>query len=153
MLEALREAEKAAARGEVPVGAVVVHDGRVVARGHNLREAWKDPTAHAEVIAVRAAAQALGSWRLSGCTLYATLEPCPMCAGVLVNARVDRVVYGCADPKAGAVDTLFRLCSDHRLNHRVLVTAGILDAECAGVLRDFFQRIRATPRGGGEGVL
>ncbi|HEV8325228.1 MAG TPA: tRNA adenosine(34) deaminase TadA [Myxococcota bacterium] len=146
MQEAVREAETAAAEGEVPVGAVIVHDGRVIARGRNLRETWQDPTAHAEVVAVRAAAQALGSWRLEGCTLYVTMEPCPMCAGVLVNARVDRLVYGCADPKAGAVDTLYRVCNDARLNHRVDVTAGVLDGTCGDLLRSFFRSIRRGDR-------
>lgn len=142
MREALREAELAAARGEVPVGAVAVHEGRVVARGHNLRETARDPSAHAELIAMRAAAAYLSSWRLVGVTLYVTLEPCPMCAGAIVNARVPRVVYGADDPKAGAVRTLYRLLEDSRLNHRPEVAAGVLADECAAQLREFFSAIR-----------
>ena len=143
---ALAEADRAAARDEVPVGAVLVDsDGRVLGSGHNLREAAQDPTAHAEMIALRAAAAQLGSWRLSGTTLYVTLEPCPMCAGALVNARVTRLVYGCDDPKAGAVRTLYQLAEDPRLNHRLLVQSGVLAAECADRLRQFFVKLRQTP--------
>lgn len=143
MRHALRQAEAAWALGEVPIGSVVVHDGEIVGLGHNLRETDHDPTAHAEVIAIREAATHLGSWRLTGCTLYATIEPCPMCAGALVNARVDRLVYGAPDPKAGAVDTLFDIVRDPRLNHRVEVTAGILADECAALMRAFFRELRA----------
>ena len=143
---ALAEGAAAAARGEVPVGAVVVVDGAIVGRGHNLRETRADPTAHAEVIALREASAALGTWRLDRATLYSTLEPCPMCAGALVNGRVARLVYGCADPKAGAVATLFTLCSDPRLNHRVAVTAGVREAACAELLRSFFARLRTGDR-------
>ena len=146
MLEAVREAEAAAAQGEVPVGAVIVREGRIIARGRNLRETWQDPTAHAEVVALRAAAQHVGSWRLEACTLYVTMEPCPMCAGALVNARIPRLVYGCSDPKAGAVDTLFRVVTDERLNHRMEVAAGVLGAACSELLRAFFQRIRRGDR-------
>src|SRR5690606_15069142 len=118
MREALIEAEKALEIGEVPIGAVVIKDGAVIGRGHNLRETTNDPTAHAEVIALREAAQRSGSWRLTGCELYVTIEPCPMCAGAIILARIDRVVYGAADPKAGAVDTLYRLLNDSRFNHQ-----------------------------------
>ncbi len=144
MREAMREAEGAAEAGDVPVGAVVVDAaGVIVARGRNRREAEQDPTAHAEVDALRRAAAALGHWRLEGATVYATLEPCPMCAGALVNARVARVVYGCPDPKAGAVDTLFTIGRDGRLNHRFEVTAGVLSEACAALLKAFFARLRA----------
>ena len=147
MREALAEAALAEAAGDVPVGCVLVHDGRIVGRGHNLREQSQDPTAHAELIALRAAAAALGSWRLSGVSVFVTLEPCAMCAGALVNARVERVVYGCDDPKAGAVRTLYRLGEDARLNHRYEVVQGVLRDECARVLSDFFARVRERSRG------
>jgi tRNA(adenine34) deaminase len=141
---ALEEADRAAALLEVPVGAVVVDAaGRVLASAHNLREREQDPSAHAEMIALRQAARRIGSWRLEGTTLYCTLEPCPMCAGALVNARVTRLVYGCDDPKAGAVRTLYRIADDARLNHRVEVVAGVLADECAGRLRAFFASLRA----------
>ena len=142
MREALGLAAEAAREGEVPVGAVAVHDGRIVGRGRNARECGQDPTAHAEMIALREAAARLGAWRLSGVTLYATLEPCPMCAGALVNARVDRLVYGAADPKAGAVGTLYDIPRDARLNHQVDVTAGVLAEECGAMLRGFFAQRR-----------
>ena len=146
MREAMREADAAAAVGDVPVGAVVVDAaGVIVGRGRNRREADQDPTAHAEVDALRRAAAALGHWRLEGATVFVTLEPCPMCAGALVNARVARVVYGCRDPKAGAVDTLFEFGRDPRLNHRFAVTGGGLAEACAGMLKDFFARLRARP--------
>ena len=152
MRVALREADAAAEVGDVPVGAVVVDGaGALLAVGRNGREADHDPTGHAEIYALRRAAAALGHWRLEGATLYVTLEPCPMCAGALVNARVARVVYGCADPKAGAVDTLFAIGQDPRLNHRFLVERGVLGEACAGVLRSFFGALRAkrkaTPTG------
>jgi tRNA(adenine34) deaminase len=144
MSVALAEADGAAASDEVPVGCVLVTgDGTELARGHNLRETLNDPTAHAEMIAVRAAAQKLGSWRLDGAVAYITLEPCPMCAGALVHARVARVVYGCDDPKAGAVSTLFSIGQDARLNHRFSVTSGVLASQCAERLRAFFGRLRA----------
>lgn len=142
MALALEQARLAAAEGEVPIGAVLVCDGAVVAHGRNARESAADPTAHAEMIAIRDGAERLGRWRLSGCTLYVTLEPCPMCAGALVNARVDRLVYGAADPKAGATGTLYDLSADPRLNHNYEVTAGVLEAECSGVLKEFFQDLR-----------
>lgn len=146
MRAALEEAEAAAAAGDVPVGAVVVAaSGLILARGRNRREQDQDPTAHAEVEALRGAARVKGAWRLAGATVYCTLEPCPMCAGALVNARVTRLVYGCADPKAGAVDTLFSIGRDTRLNHRFEITSGVLAAECAAVLRAFFAVRRGKP--------
>ncbi|MCA9539112.1 MAG: tRNA adenosine(34) deaminase TadA [Myxococcales bacterium] len=135
-------ARRAGASGEVPVGAVVVHEGRIIGRGHNLRERLADPTAHAEIIALRQAAARIGHWRLCDCTLIVTLEPCPMCAGALVNARVARLVYGCSDPKGGAVESLYRIPTDARLNHRLEVEAGLRAPECAAVLRDFFRARR-----------
>jgi tRNA(adenine34) deaminase len=145
MCEAIAEAKRAAELGEVPIGCVVVHNltDRIIGRGFNRRETDHDPTAHAEILALREAARALGHWRLLDCTIYVTLEPCPMCAGAIVNARVPRLVYGCDDPKAGAVRTLFQLCEDARLNHRVDVTAGVLADECASLLQDFFKAQRA----------
>jgi tRNA(adenine34) deaminase len=142
MAEALDEARKAAEEGEVPIGAVVVLDGRVVARGRNRRETDNDPAAHAEFLALREASRVLGRWRLSGCTLYVTVEPCVMCAGLCVNARVDRVVYGAKDPKAGAVDTLFSVGSDERLNHVFEVEGGVLEEACAGEMKRFFKARR-----------
>lgn len=142
MREALAEADKARARGEVPVGAIAVLAGKIIGRGHNLRETARDPSAHAELTAMRAAAAYLGSWRLVDVDIYVTLEPCPMCAGALVNARVARLFYGADDPKAGAVRTLFQLATDARLNHRLEVVSGVLADECAASLRDFFAQIR-----------
>jgi len=145
MLEAFALAQEAQSIGEVPIGCVIVHDPtqQIVGRGFNRRETDRDPTAHAEIIAIRHAGQSLGSWRLIDCTLYVTLEPCPMCAGAIINARIPRLTYGCPDPKAGAVRTLFQLCEDHRLNHRVEVTVGIMAEECAMLLTDFFRSQRA----------
>jgi tRNA(adenine34) deaminase len=144
MREALVEADLAAAHGDVPVGCILVSaEGALLARTHNLREQTGDPTAHAELLAVRAASSAVGSWRLEGVTAYVTLEPCAMCAGALVHARVARVVYGCSDPKGGAVDTLFTIGQDARLNHRFEVTRGVLAEECADRLRAFFGALRA----------
>jgi tRNA(adenine34) deaminase len=142
MHEALAAAKEAARLGEVPVGAVVVRDGEVIARGHNLRETQQDPTAHAELLAVRRAAEALGSWRLEGCTVYVTLEPCAMCAGAMVLARVDRCVYGCADPKGGFLGTLADLSRWPGLNHAFEVVPGVLEAECGALLRAFFRDLR-----------
>ena len=142
MRMALEEAEAAAAEGEVPIGAVVVCDGRVVARAHNRREGDADPSAHAEFLAMVTAARELGRWRLTGCTVYVTLEPCLMCAGLMVNARVDRCVYGAADPKGGAVGTLFDVSHDERLNHEFEVTGGVLADESADLLRSFFRARR-----------
>ncbi len=138
MAEAIAEGRTAAEHGEVPVGAVLVMEGRIVARAHNLRETTDDPLAHAELLVLREAAQAQGSWRLQGSTLYVTLEPCPMCAGALVQARVSRLVYGVRDFKSGAAGTLFDLVRDDRLNHRLEVTDGIMEEECRALLRNFF---------------
>ena len=154
MRQALALAEQAAAMGEVPVGAVVYRGREVLGQGHNRRESRADPTAHAEMIALREAAERLGTWRMDDCAMAVTLEPCPMCAGALVNARMGRLVYGAADPKMGAVETLYTICTDRRLNHRVQVTAAVLPGPCAEVLRRFFQARRgavkpAKPRPGG----
>lgn len=146
MREALVEAHAAAAEGEVPIGAVVVYEGEIIARAHNRRELDQDPSAHAEFSAMVAAARALGRWRLKGCTVYVTLEPCVMCAGLMVNARVTRCVYGAADPKAGALGSLYQLNADRRLNHAFEVTAGVLSNECAGVLKAFFAELRGEGR-------
>lgn len=146
MREALVEAHAAAAEGEVPIGAVVVYEGEIIARAHNRRELDEDPSAHAEFSAMVAAARALGRWRLKGCTVYVTLEPCVMCAGLMVNARVTRCVYGAADPKAGALGSLYQLNADRRLNHAFEVTAGVLSNECAGVLKAFFAELRGEGR-------
>jgi tRNA(adenine34) deaminase len=143
---AIEEARRAGASGDIPVGAVVVADGVVVGAAGNRREAAGDPTAHAEILALRQAAATLGTWRLSESTVYATLEPCPMCAGALVSARVRRLVFGAADPKAGACGSLYNLCADPRLNHEVTVVAGVGEAECAALLRDWFAA-RRGPRG------
>ncbi|HHT90800.1 MAG TPA: nucleoside deaminase [Firmicutes bacterium] len=142
MQEALAEARLALASGEVPVGAVVVLDGEIIGRGHNQRETQKDPTAHAEMLAIREAARYLNRWRLTNATLYVTLEPCPMCAGVIVNARLRRLVFGAYDSKAGAVISLMNLVQDRRLNHFVEVYDGICQDECAALLQDFFHELR-----------
>ena len=146
MAEAIAEAIEAEAAGDVPIGCVVVDDatGQIIGRGRNRREVDHDPTAHAEIVALRAAAARRRSWRLTGCTLYVTLEPCPMCAGAIVAARVPRLVYGCDDPKAGAVRTLFQLCGDSRLNHCVSVTPGIEADRWVQLLRAFFGKQRAA---------
>ncbi len=142
MREALEEAAKACARGEVPIGAVVVLNGEIIGRGHNLREMTNDGTAHAEVLALREAARKIGGWRLEGTTLYSTIEPCPMCAGAVVQCRVKTLVYGAKDPKAGAVDSLVDLVRDPRFNHRVEVVSGVLEEECAGIIKEFFRKLR-----------
>jgi tRNA(adenine34) deaminase len=142
MMEALAEARRAAGIGEVPIGAVVVREGGVVGRGHNRREIDGDPLAHAELLAIREAAARTDGWRLLGCTLYVTLEPCAMCAGAIVNSRVERLVYGAPDPKAGYCGTLGNLVQDPRLNHRLEVTAGVLEGESAALLRGFFASLR-----------
>lgn len=147
MRAAIDEARRAPAHGDVPVGAVVVIDGRIVAQRHNEREATSDPTAHAELLAIRDAAASTGSWRLDGATVVVTLEPCPMCAGALVNARVARVVYGAADPKAGAVGSLYNLASDPRLNHELAWRHGVRADECAELLRSFFAERRGSATG------
>jgi tRNA(adenine34) deaminase len=144
MALALEEAERAARLGEVPVGAVLVRDETLLARAHNLRETLRDPTAHAELLAVRDAARRVNSWRLSGTTLYVTLEPCAMCAGALVLARVDRLVFAARDEKSGAVTSLYHIPTDPRLNHRMDVTAGVLESDAARLLRHFFQARRLS---------
>ena len=138
MRAALVQAVAAQVHADVPVGAVVVRDGRIIASAHNERELSGDPTAHAEVLALRAAAAAVGSWRLDGCTLYVTLEPCAMCAGAIINARIGRVVFGATDPKAGAVRSLYRVADDPRLNHRATVEGGVLADEAGALLKAFF---------------
>src|SRR3954465_13378428 len=145
MAEAIDLAKRALDIGEVPIGCVIVHDptNRVIGQGFNRRETDEDPTGHAELVAMRQAATKLGDWRLLDCTLVVTLEPCPMCAGAIVNARIPRLIYGCADPKAGAVRTLYRICDDERLNHRVQITEGVLAGDCAALLQDFFKKQRA----------
>ncbi|QKI83613.1 nucleoside deaminase [Kroppenstedtia eburnea] len=142
MMEAIREAEQAEAKGEVPIGAVLVREGEIIGRGHNLRESHQDPTAHAEMIAIREAARLLGGWRLAGCELYVTLEPCPMCAGAILLSRLDTLIYGAYDPKGGCAGTLMNLPRDDRFNHQVEVVGGILEQECGELLRDFFRKLR-----------
>jgi len=142
MLEALKQAEEAAASGEVPVGAVIVKDGRILAADRNRREELNDATAHAEILLLRQAGSLLGGWRLSGCTLYVTLEPCPMCTGALVLARLRRLVFGTPDPKAGAVVSLYDIARDRRLNHRLKVSGGVMQEQCSALLRDFFRQKR-----------
>lgn len=144
MQRALDLAQQAAVVGEVPVGAVVYRKATILGEAHNLREQLADPTAHAEVLALRQAARHLGEWRLEGCSLAVTLEPCPMCAGALVNARVQRLVYGTSDPKMGCVASLHTLCTDSRFNHRLSVVGGVLAAACGQVLKDFFQQRRSS---------
>lgn len=139
---AIKEAETAFKKGEVPVGAVLVIDDRVIAVAHNMRESALDPTAHAEIIALRNAAKRTGNWRLNGATLYVTKEPCVMCAGAMVNARLRRLVYGCGDIKGGAVHSLYQILSDSRLNHQVDVVSGVMENECAELLKRFFQERR-----------
>jgi len=141
--QAIIEAERALDAGDVPIGAVIVHEDRIIGRGHNQRELLQDPTAHAEMIALTAAASELGTWRFTGCTIYVTLEPCPMCAGALVQARIDRLVYGADDPKAGACGSVYNIVEDDRLNHLVKVDRGIMADECAQLLKDFFAQQRA----------
>ena len=146
MRAALEEAAKAPAVGEVPIAAVIVHDNQILAQAHNYRELWQDPTAHAEVIAIRAAATALGTWRLTDTTLYVTVEPCSMCIGAIIIARVSRVVFGAWDQKAGACGSLFDLPSEPKLNHRVAVTGGILEQESQALIQKFFKNLReASP--------
>jgi tRNA(adenine34) deaminase len=139
---AIREAATAEENGDVPIGSVIVHDGVIIAKAHNQRELLSDPTAHAEMIAITQAAEYLQSWRLHGCTIYVTLEPCTMCAGAMVLGRIDRLVYGCRDQKTGACGSLYNIVQDERLNHRLEVTAGVMEEECSAVLSDFFARRR-----------
>ena len=146
MGRALRQAALAENRGEVPIGAVVVREGVAIGSGYNLREAAHDPTAHAELIAIRKAARRSGAWRLSGCTVYVTLEPCLMCMGAMILARIDRLVFGCRDPKGGAAGTLYDVSNDPRLNHRFPVTAGVREEECSRILSGFFSALRKQKR-------
>jgi len=139
---AIESAKIAEENGDVPIGAVIVYQNKVIGKAYNQREQLKDPTAHAEIIALTQAAAALESWRLNGCAMYVTLEPCPMCAGALVLARIDRLVYGCDDPKTGAVKSLYNIVTDGRLNHRLEITSGVLADECMQLLQQFFQNRR-----------
>ncbi|ACL70825.1 tRNA adenosine(34) deaminase TadA [Halothermothrix orenii] len=141
---ALEEARKALALEEVPIGAVVVCNGEIVGSGHNLKETENDPTAHAEIVAIRDAARKLSSWRLNECQLYVTIEPCPMCAGAIMQARLQRVVYGAVDPKAGVAGSLYNLLQDNRFNHTVELKSGVLAAECRQIIKDFFSELRQT---------
>jgi len=142
MERALELARRAAEQDEVPVGAVVYRGEQIVGEGFNLRESDRDPTAHAEIVAIRRAAKVIGHWRLDQCSMVVTLEPCPMCAGALVNARLERLIFGATDPKAGAVETLYQLCDDQRLNHRMDVVGGLMEEECGDLLREFFRSKR-----------
>ena len=142
MQAAIEAAKIAEENGDVPIGAVIVKDGKIIGRAYNQREQLQDPTAHAEIIALTQAAAAVENWHLDGCTIYVTLEPCPMCAGALVLSRMDRLVYGCDDPKTGAVKSLYNIVTDDRLNHRLEVTSGVLADECTKLLQDFFKSRR-----------
>jgi len=143
MQAAIAEAQLARAKGEVPIGAVIVHEGQIIGRGHNLRETSNDPTSHAEMVAIRQAAAAIGHWRLLETTLYVTLEPCVMCMGAIILARIPRLVYACRDPRAGAVGSIYDFSSDERFNHKVEVVEGVLGAECSALLSGFFQELRS----------
>jgi len=143
MQAAIAEAQLARAKGEVPIGAVIVHAGQIIGRGHNLRETSNDPTSHAEMVAIRQAAEAIGHWRLLETTLYVTLEPCVMCMGAIILARIPRLVYACRDPRAGAVGSIYDFSSDERFNHKVEVVEGVLGAECRALLSGFFQELRS----------
>ncbi|GLI53220.1 tRNA-specific adenosine deaminase [Thermodesulfovibrio yellowstonii] len=142
MKEALKEAEKAYEKGEIPVGALIVVNGEIISKAHNIKETTFDPTAHAEILAIREAARILGAWRLTDATLYVTKEPCIMCSGAIVNSRIKRLVYGCNDPKGGAVVSLYNILNDKRLNHQVEITNGILEEECRAILKRFFKELR-----------
>lgn len=142
MQEALVEAQKAYVFDEVPIGAVVVKDGKIIGRGHNLRERVKDPTLHAEIIAIKQAAKALGSWRLSDCDLYVTIEPCPMCAGAVLQARIRQLIFGARDPKAGCAGSLYNLLQDPRFNHQTEVVEGVLEEDCSQIMKDYFRQKR-----------
>lgn len=144
MSEALKEAEKAFGSDEVPVGVIIVHDGKIIARAHNQIKLLKDPTAHAEIIAITQAASYLGNERLLNTTMYATIEPCSMCAGALVLARIEKLVYGARDPKTGACGSVFNIANSRKLNHRIKVSKGILETECAALLKEFFQKKRKS---------
>ena len=142
MKEALKEAQKAAEMGEIPVGAVIVKDGEIISRGHNLTETAKDPTAHAEMIAIREASKVLGGWRLIGCDMYVTMEPCSMCAGALVWSRIEHLYIGADDPKTGACGSVFNIVQDERLNHQIAVDRGIMAEESSQLVREFFRNLR-----------
>lgn len=144
MALAILEAKKAEALGEVPIGAIIVRDGLVIARAHNLRESEASPLAHAEILAIDQASRELGAWRLSGCSLYVTLEPCPMCAGAIIQSRIDQVIYGAADTKAGCAGSLMNLLADDRFNHQPELISGVLAEECGLLLKDFFRRLRKS---------
>lgn len=146
MREALAEARKAYAMGEIPIGAVLVHEGQIISRHHNRREIDHDATAHAEMLVIREACELLSRWRLTGCSLYVTIEPCPMCAGAIINSRLDKVVYGSSDYKGGAVESLFNVLSHPGLNHEPEVVAGVLADECSQIMKDFFKERRAARR-------
>ena len=148
---ALAEAATAQSLGEVPIGAVIVNDGRIIGQGYNLRETSNDPTTHAEMVAIREAAAALGSWRLLDCTLYVTLEPCVMCMGAIILARIPRLVFGCRDPRAGAVGSIYDFSRDERFNHRVSVTEGVLAERCGELLSSFFRQLRQSKKTAGRG--
>ena len=146
MRDALAQAQMAADANEVPVGAVIVFDKKIISQGYNCRESRQNPLAHAEIIAIEQAASVSRDWRLTECDMYVTLEPCIMCVGALLQARIRRLIFGCLDPKAGAAESLYRLCADSRLNHRVSVTGGVLGAECATLLEDFFRSLRESKK-------
>lgn len=142
MREALEEARIAFEEDEVPIGAVIVKDGVIISRAHNMKEQWKDPTAHAEIIAIREASNILGGWRLMGCELYVTIEPCAMCAGAMVLSRIKRVIFGARDPKAGALGSIMDVIGNPLLNHRVEVASGVLEKECSGIIKEYFRMKR-----------
>ena len=141
MKMAIEQAKIAEENGDVPIGAIIVYQNQIIGKAYNQRQQLKDPTAHAEIIVLTQAAAYLDSWHLNGCTMYVTLEPCPMCAGALVLSRMDRLVYGCTDPKTGAVKSLYNIVQDERLNHRLEVTSGVLEDECTKLLQDFFDAV------------
>jgi len=143
---AIEEAQKAAAKGEVPIGAVIVHEGEVIARAHNLRETTQNAVMHAELLAIQEACQKVGNWRLENAKLYVTLEPCPMCAGAILQSRIPRVIYGARDAKAGSVDSLYRLLNDERFNHQCDVTESVMADECGGMLTQFFRALRENKK-------
>lgn len=149
---AIEEAKKAAARGEIPIGAVLVAGGEVISAAHNMRETWHDATAHAEMIAIIEACALLERWRLNDATMYVTVEPCPMCAGAIVNSRIKRLVYGCPDVKAGAAESIFNVVSNPNLNHTVEVTSGVCEEECAAVIKNFFKKRREENKAQKEAV-
>ena len=142
-MEALKEAKKAFELGEIPIGAVIVKDEEIIARGHNLREVTKDPTAHAEIIAIRRASEVLGGWRLTNCDLYVTIEPCPMCAGAIMMSRINKLFIGSMDPKGGAAGSLYNIVNDDRLNHRTEIIYDVLRDECSSIMKEFFKKLRS----------